>query len=379
MGFQINNGVLEKYTGTTPDVIIPSCITEIGEKAFKGNNSLKSVIITGNVKIIGGDAFSDCTNLEIVVLPESMEKIGCAFARCSSLKHITIPKGIKVIEPWTFSSCDNLESVILPEGMEKIGNYAFADCHNLKKVVIPESLTETGSNAFSNCSSLESVILPEGMKEIESYAFIGCNYLEKIVIPESVTSIGYNAFEHTEWLADKKASAKDAVIINGIVIAKADSIGDSVNLEGVRKIQEETFRGCQQIKEFIISDGVDIGYNALATENDFNICLKSHIISVNISVRNHYVEMIKKGHGRLNSFDKATCRLFDFIGADMEQKEFIFDELETPEYRYPLAVFMANAYESEFFRMFVDVHKEKITEYAEKNAPDLLKFIGGKD
>lgn len=66
--------------------------------------------------------------------------------------------------------------------------------------------------------------------------------------------------------------------------------------------------------------------------------------------------------------------LFKFIGTNMENKEFIFDEMNIPEYRYPLAIFMANTYESDFFRIFVEVHRKKIMEYAEKNAIELGKI-----
>lgn len=266
MGFNIENNILKSYNGSTSDVIIPSCVTEIGKEAFKENSSLESVILTGNVK-----------------------KIGC--------------------------------------------------------------------NAFDNCINLK-----------------------KVIIPDSVTKIGNNAFDGTKWLKNKQVSEKDAVIVNGIAIAKADNIGETVNLEGIKEIQSEIFKDCNQIKKFIISDGVKICNDAFFNRNDFNICLKDNNTSVNIPVKKKEHERYRvSGHEFSMRFNARTQRLFDFIGADMEHKESLFNNIGIPEYRYPLAVFMANAYESEFFRIFVDMHKEKITEYAEKNAPDLLKFIGGKD
>ena len=108
------------------------------------------------------------------------------------------------------------------------------------------------------------------------------------------------------------------------------------------------------------------------TENDFNICLKHDDFSVNIQINKS--EMIKDKV----KFTERTESLFDFIGAGIEERESLFNRLEIPEYRYPIAVFMANVYDSEFFRAFVDVHFEKIKEYAQNNAPDLLKFISSK-
>ena len=46
-----------------------------------------------SVSIIGESAFSDCRNLESVMLPDSVESIGKdAFRGCSNLKDVKAPK-----------------------------------------------------------------------------------------------------------------------------------------------------------------------------------------------------------------------------------------------------------------------------------------------
>lgn len=308
MNFQIENGVLVSYDGSTPDVIIPSCITEIGGSAFLYRHNLKSVIITGNVKKIGSRAFEGCSNLE---------------------------------------------KVIIPEGVTTIEQEGFRRCSNLNELVLPKSVTAIGYSAFQNCTNLNEIVIPEG-----------------------VTTIGRWAFEGTKWLENKKATEKDAVIVNGIAIEKANNIGESVNLEGIKEIKEGVFKWCDKIKDFVVSDGTKINDDAFLTENDFNICLKNNDFFVNIPVsKNEIVAYKVSKHQYSRRFNDRTQNLFRFIGVDMADREMIFDDLEIPEYRYPLAVFMANSYKSEFFRTFVDVHFEKILEYAKKNDPDLLKFI----
>ena len=303
MDFEIKDGVLVKYNGSNPDIIIPSDVTAIDVNAFINNKFLKSVIITENVTVIGACAFSECSNLK---------------------------------------------KIVIPEGVTTIGDSAFKNCYNLKKIVIPNSVTTIGDLAFCDCYNLE-----------------------KIVIPESVTEIGGSAFACTEWLENKTATEKNFVAVNGIVIQAADedNIEESVNLEGIKEIKGYIFWGFAQIKEFVIPDGLKIGDSAFVTENDFNICLKHDDFSVNIQINKS--EMIKDKV----KFTERTESLFKFIGAGIEERESLFNRLEIPEYRYPLAVFMANAYDSEFFQTFVNVHLEKIIQYAENNDPDLLKFI----
>ena len=58
MYFQIENGVLKKYTGKDKDVVIPDGVTSIGDGAFKCCTSLISIIIPNSVTSIGNGAFS---------------------------------------------------------------------------------------------------------------------------------------------------------------------------------------------------------------------------------------------------------------------------------------------------------------------------------
>ena len=43
MGFEIENGVLKKYSGTDTAVVIPDGVTRIGKNAFKDCTSLTTL------------------------------------------------------------------------------------------------------------------------------------------------------------------------------------------------------------------------------------------------------------------------------------------------------------------------------------------------
>lgn len=62
-----------------------------------------------------------------------------AFSNCSELTSITIPDNITSIEEYTFAKCDSLTSIIIPEGVTRIENNAFAYCNNLTSITINKS------------------------------------------------------------------------------------------------------------------------------------------------------------------------------------------------------------------------------------------------
>jgi hypothetical protein len=71
-----------------------------------------------------------------VILPNSVIYIGnWAFCGCSSLKSITIPNGVTTIGTNVFANCENLTSVIFPASLTDIGKYTFLNCNNLSELV----------------------------------------------------------------------------------------------------------------------------------------------------------------------------------------------------------------------------------------------------
>ena len=147
------------------------------------------------VTSIGDDAFSWCSSLTSVTIPNSVTSIGdSAFSHCSSLTSVTIPNSLTSIGDYAFSWCSNLTSVKIPDSLTSISSGAFSWCSSLTSVTIPNSVTSIGDYAFSWCSSLTNVAIPDSVTYIDSSAFYGCSSLTSITIPGSVTSIGWYAF-----------------------------------------------------------------------------------------------------------------------------------------------------------------------------------------
>lgn len=111
-----------------------------------------------------------------------------------------IPQGIKIIGKFAFSYCTSLTSIFLPNSVTSIENDAFAQCSSLTSISILDSVTSIGDEAFVKCSSLADVTIPDSVTSIGVGAFADCSALTSLSIPDSVTSIGEWAFNNCPHL-----------------------------------------------------------------------------------------------------------------------------------------------------------------------------------
>ena len=130
-----------------------TALTSIGKLAFSCCSGLTSVTIPNSVESIGEKAFQGCSGLTSVTIPNSVTSIGqFVFFCCSGLTSVTIPNSVTSIEDGAFSGCSGLTSVTIPNSVTSIGQYAFSDCYRLTSVTIPNSVTSIGKSAFFGCN-----------------------------------------------------------------------------------------------------------------------------------------------------------------------------------------------------------------------------------
>ena len=191
----LHNSSFDNTTAYTGDIVIPESVeyngktysvTSIGDYAFSYCSGLTSVEIPNSVTSIGNDAFRTCLGLTSVVIPNSVTSIGTsAFSGCSGLTSVVIGNSVTSIGDWAFSYCSGLTSVVIPNSVTSIGGCAFYACSGLTSVVIGNSVTSIGSSAFFDCDGLDRIYLLS--EEPFTYNSNACFYEKEraIIVPES--------------------------------------------------------------------------------------------------------------------------------------------------------------------------------------------------
>ena len=200
--------------GTTylTSITIPDQITEIGDYAFYGNPTLKTVNFHSGITRIGAGAFYETLLTQVRITNPDCE-IGNSCFSNSQVSSISLPQGMKKLGRHVFFYCVNLTSLTLPEGMEEIGLMCFSSC-NLTSVNLPSTMVKldscslqdnpfssinlknvkyVGRQAFSMCTNLTTVTSNGKLEEIDGAAFTRCP-ITTAYLPEGLLTINMNAY-----------------------------------------------------------------------------------------------------------------------------------------------------------------------------------------
>lgn len=283
-------------------IIIPTYVSKMGRYVFQNCASLESIRISASVSEIGSRMFAGCPNLKSIVVEEGNKKYdsrencnaivetatntlvcgtenstfpstvtaigGSAFAE-TGLKNLVIPEGITSIQISAFEGCQNLESVVLPNSLKGMGYNVFRKS-GLTSIVIPEGITSLPDGTFSECKNLESVTLPSTLKTIEN-AFSNSG-LTSIFIPKGVTSIYSTSFNYcgnlsTISVSDENTTYDSRNNCNAIIQTATNQIVrgtfNTIIPNTVTSIGDNAFNGINSLTSIVIPESVtSIGQQA---------------------------------------------------------------------------------------------------------------------
>ncbi len=201
-----------KGNGQLSSVSIPDNVTAIGVDAFKDCNSLTEITLPfvgtapdGNktVDSVFGSIFG-CRESKLLGTTEQIYADGSSafYYIPSTLQKVTLTNAEQI--PYgAFSNCTNLTEITIPENTVSIGDNAFKGCEGLTTVNYnaADCKNKNSVNAFGVCPSLTAVNFGESVKIIPDGIFRGCKGLKTLKF-DNVTSIGTAAFAECTGLTD---------------------------------------------------------------------------------------------------------------------------------------------------------------------------------
>lgn len=281
-------------------VILPDTLVAIPDNCFTSCTNLTNVEF-GNVRSVGAAAFSNCTKLASIKIPDYTKAEenssyptpdytyinDATFNGCTSLKDVEVPDNLRLIYPYAFGECKSLET-ITPAGKSKmnktlqipalttgiysgaflncsafeylnfdensdlgvLGDNAFNGCSSLigsnkgsasanNTISMPKNLISLQSNLFANCTALDRITFLGEVRTVGAYAFTNCTNLEEIIINDTIVSVDEGAFSNCTSLKEMPRT-----------------LDGKPALTNLKVINDATFKGCTSLKSAFISKNI---------------------------------------------------------------------------------------------------------------------------
>lgn len=171
---------------------------------------MKTLSLGENLKQIGVRAFSGCSSLIEVVIPDYVTTIANSygtsetFSGCKALKKITLGKRINSMGSRMFSDCPNVAEITIKAGCSVIGNECFYGSTNISIIKnYCEEIPTTGDKVFSNYNA--TLYVPESAIEDYKATAPWSNFLDIKDVAQAPSG------------GDNKVSTPTIIYENGVV------------------------------------------------------------------------------------------------------------------------------------------------------------------
>ena len=225
---------------------------------YEIRDKIKTVVVTDGVTSLSAYAFRDCSVLEEITLPASIERIPYdTFLDCKKLAAINVNGSGS-----NFSSRDgvlfNSDFTVLalyPQGRPQT------------EYPVPDGVTAVGAGAFKQNRFLQRIFLPDSIAEIKDWAFEECEGLATINIPENA-KVGESIFYNCQNLLSVDVADDNPYVadIDGVLFSK--DFGKLIQYpcgkkdtsysipDGVATVEHSAFRFNKSLQEIVFPDSL---------------------------------------------------------------------------------------------------------------------------
>lgn len=188
----------------------PTSLESIRSNAFSGNDYLESVMVKS--KTIGEYAFSGLESLKSVTILSGTTKVGTGcFMGCKKVTRLTLPDSVASIGYAAFENC-SFSKVHIPSSLKYLGDNVFDGCRKLQKFeggTGAKYKVRDGILYNSNLSVLikyppkkdtKQFTVPNSVKKVRTRAFEYASNLTKLEFGTKLQSFGYHAISEAKNL-----------------------------------------------------------------------------------------------------------------------------------------------------------------------------------
>lgn len=275
--------IIKVPTAISGAFTIPEGVTYV--TGFSGCSSLTEITIPKSAVAIGESAFKDCTSLAVVNLPVdgalkyignkvdgSVSQGGSAFSGCSALTEIVIPDSVEKLYLNTFANCTSLETATLGTGINELRNNIFIGCTALEtiyynasnittcgigftgatdncatnkvRLVLGPDVISVPSNLYTQTGSLKTLVSEIDISATELCHFILNNRYSSSTGPADVTLVCGDSM-NGQTIAVPTGYTCDTTSKNGVVTSAATNqttagIGPAAGIAVLKKTGEAT-------------------------------------------------------------------------------------------------------------------------------------------
>lgn len=294
------DGTVDCGGGWTLSYVNQGSGVAISGVAATGSGSLSIPATAGGktVVAIADSAFSGCTSLGAVTIPDTVTSLGKNAFLNSSVTSVSIPASVDRIPHRCFALCSSLSSVNFEgDTLRYLSQQSFRSCTSLKEITVP-LLTDTPSRADAEADGLNDGSVSYG-SSIGQSCFEGCSSLSRIVFEGPIVQDPTNYFVNTSCLSGCAANLE--IVCKGATVSLPSGTGSAAVLSAVTQYYTLDF------------------YNSASDAN----AGKNRVTSVTVKA----AERAKTSTGGLST--KYLVQLFQLLNGDEDYSSYFYADSES--------------------------------------------------
>ena len=150
---------------TTVNIANDSKLRDIGDYAFVGCGNLQSIMIPKGVTKIGEGAFEFCQNMTTVTFQTNADGLSSS---------------LETVAGYAFYGDGKITSLSFNENLVTIGDLALVYNFSLTSITLPNTLVNIGAHFVCDAKSLPTITIPANVTNINGAFLHGCNSLRTV-------------------------------------------------------------------------------------------------------------------------------------------------------------------------------------------------------